>query len=474
MPRRRVNHSPLERIVRKEVTEIGRDGRFRWTSAVLIVLLLAALAVGWRNYVSAHKLQESAQSNERLRWLNKGEMDAHPAMHFGFYVYKPLLPVAAIDDGIVPYVGSYTLLEAHKQSLFQDKPAENEIPLRRITDLTAATCLQTLAPLLIVLLGFSAFIGEAEQGTLRQLISLGISRRELIFGKMLGIAAPLTLVLVPAAVMGSCAVLLNSSGMFSDMFERLALMSFAYVGYFLIFLMVTLSVSLAARSSRQALFVLLVFWFITCLVAPPVLFELAARNNPTPTGFKFVSQIEEERRRRFFSHYSERVKEIEAELLAKYSVSTTAELPVNPEGLMLLEEQQINDDIYNTAFHELFESYRQQNVFYQAVSVVSPTIAMQSLSLGLTGTDTEAQAHFTSAARQYRTLMETTLNEDVAYNLTRGQRGRELWEKIPPFSYAPPKIQWVLRNYVIGCCVLVGWLCGASLVLWRSSIKSRA
>ena len=68
----------------------------------------------------------------------------------------PQLPLAAVDNGIVPYVGSYDLLEAHKQNLFQDKPAEAEAPMRRVSEITAATCLQILVPLLIVLLGFSS------------------------------------------------------------------------------------------------------------------------------------------------------------------------------------------------------------------------------------------------------------------------------------------------------------------------------
>jgi ABC-2 type transport system permease protein len=460
----------LKRIIRKELLELSRDGRFRWSAGVLLVLLLSSSIVGWWRYVEYQRLQQKVQAEERKRWLNKGEMDPHPAMHFGFYVYKPQLPLAAADDGIVPYVGSYTLLEAHKQTLFQDKPAEGEVPLRRLSDLTAALCLQTLAPLLIVLLGFSSFVGEAEQGTLQQLLSLGVRRRDLIFGKMLGIATPLAVVLAPAALIGSVAILLSSATIFTDMFERVTLTTLAYLLYFLIFLVITFTVSLVAKSSRQSLVVLLLFWFTACLIAPAVAFEIAARRHPTPTGFQFVSGIEEERRRRFFSHYSERIKQIESELLVKYNVSATAELPVSPEGLMLLEEQQINDDIYNTAFHRLFGSYRQQNIFYQAGSIISPTIAIQSLSIGFAGTDTEAQEHFTEAARRYRSVMETTLNEDKAYNLTPGQRGRELWEKIPPFRYAPPRAGWVLDNYVVSFSLLSAWLIVALLALWRASL----
>jgi ABC-2 type transport system permease protein len=459
----------IKHIVRKEVIEMSRDGRFRWASGILLALLVSSVIVGWRHYVEGSQLRQAAQAAERERWLNKGEMDPHPAMHFGFYVYKPQLPLAALDDGIVPYVGSYDLLEAHRQTLFQDKPVEAEAPMRRVSEITAATCLQILVPLLIVLLGFSSITEEREQGTLWQLLSLGVSKQQIILGKMLGKTALLMIVLIPAAILGSLAILLTSQGMFVDTVQRLFLMALAHLAYFAIFVAVTFIVSILARSSRQALLVSLLFWFVTSLMSPPVMMELAGRLHPSPPGFKFIADIANEKKERFFVHYAERAQQIEHELLVNYHAASVAELPVNPEGLMLLEEQAINDDIYNHALNSLYRTYRNQNLTYQAGTIFSPMIAVQSISLGLAGADTEAQEDFSEAARRYRSLMETTLNEDVAYNRTPGQRGRELWEKIPPFAYTPPTVRWVFENYLLSYGGLILWLLAAGLVLRRAS-----
>jgi ABC-2 type transport system permease protein len=458
----------LKRIIRKELLEVYRDGRFRWAIGLLFLLLLASLVTGSRRWVQARKLQQRAQAEERARWLNKGEMDPHPAMHFGFYVYKPQLPLSAIDDGIAPYVGSYNLLEAHQQTLFQDKPAEVEAPMRRVSEITAATCLQILVPLLIVLLGFSSVAEEREQGTLLQLLSVGVSKQKIVTGKMLGKSAVLMLVLVPAAVFGSMAILLNSEGLVADTSQRLLLMSTAHIVYFSIFVAVTFTISIMARSSRQALLLSLLFWFVACLMSPPVMIGLAGRIYPSPPGFKFVADIAKEKKERFFVHYAERELQLEDELKAKYHAASVAELPVNPEGVLLLEEQQIDDDIYNRAFRRLYWTYRKQNLIYQAGAILSPMIGVQSLSMGMAGTDTEAQEHFSEAARRYRRLMETTLNEDVAYNRTSGQRGRELWEKIPPFKYAPPTARWAFKNYQVSNVGLVLWLLAAAIALRRA------
>ena len=96
-----------------------------------------------------------------------------------------------VDTGIDPYVGVAAWLEAHKQNEFKYRPAQDRTAVQRFGELTAAEVLQVLLPLFIVLMTFSAFSGEREQGTLRQLLSLGVRPRELLAGKALGVAAAL-------------------------------------------------------------------------------------------------------------------------------------------------------------------------------------------------------------------------------------------------------------------------------------------
>lgn len=68
----------------------------------------------------------------------------------------------------------------------QFRPVEDATPFVRFGELTAATMLQVLWPLLIILLGYNAFAGEREGGTLRQLLRLGISKTQLTLGKAQG------------------------------------------------------------------------------------------------------------------------------------------------------------------------------------------------------------------------------------------------------------------------------------------------
>jgi ABC-2 type transport system permease protein len=73
-------------------------------------------------------------------------------------------------------------LEAHKQKELKYRPAQDRTAVQRFGELTAAEGFLVLLPLFIVLVTFGAFAAEREQGTLRQLLSLGVSRRDLAWG----------------------------------------------------------------------------------------------------------------------------------------------------------------------------------------------------------------------------------------------------------------------------------------------------
>ena len=100
------------------------------------------------------------------QWLNQTKKNPHSAAHYGVYAFKPKSPLAIVDTGIDPYMGVAVWLEAHKQNEFKYRPAQDRTAVQRFGEMTAPRSLQVLVPLFIVLMTFSAFAGEREQGTL--------------------------------------------------------------------------------------------------------------------------------------------------------------------------------------------------------------------------------------------------------------------------------------------------------------------
>lgn len=463
-------------IARKEMKEMLRDGRFRWAAAIVFLLLGGATALGWHHYREIEAQHRDAQRATRADWLAQGEKNPHSAAHYGVYAFKPKLPLSLVDQGVDPYVGVSTWLEAHKQNEFKFKPAQDTTALARLGEMTGATVLQLLVPLLIVLLTFSTFVAEREQGTLRQLLSLGVNCSDLAMGKALGISAALALVLVPASLLGVGALALTSeNGSMLASGSRLALMALTYLLYFAVFLGVSLAVSARAQSSRVALIALLGFWMFNGLVAPKAVADVARSIHPSPSALEFAKGIEHDIENGINGHdpSDKRGEELKQRLLKQYNVASVEQLPINFAGISMQEGEEYGNRVFDKHYSSLWDTYDRQRRVHEWSAMFAPVLAVRSLSMALAGTDFAQHAHFAKAAEDYRRLINREMNMDLARNM-KGQeysgayvQGKALWEKIPDFSYKAPDLSWVMSGQAISTSVLLAWaFCSLASAFW--------
>jgi Cu-processing system permease protein len=118
-----------------------------------------------------------------------------------------------------------------------------------------------LIPLIALLLGFDAIVGERERGSLDLLLALPITRLELLLGKYLGLASALTLstlvgfglvALLLVAQTGTAGLEAYAGFMFSSVLLGLAFLSLA----------VMLSVLASERTRASGLAIALWFFFV--------------------------------------------------------------------------------------------------------------------------------------------------------------------------------------------------------------------
>jgi Cu-processing system permease protein len=120
-----------------------------------------------------------------------------------------------------------------------------------------------LIPLIALLLGFDAIVGERERGSLELLLSMPISRAELLLGKYLGLAAALASSTV--AGFGLVAVVLASRLDLGALYHYLGFMaSSVLLGCAFLSLAVMLSVFASDRTRASGLAIAL--WFLFVLV----------------------------------------------------------------------------------------------------------------------------------------------------------------------------------------------------------------
>ncbi|MBX3276726.1 MAG: DUF3526 domain-containing protein [Acidobacteria bacterium] len=455
-------------VARKEFTEMMRDGRFRWAAAIVLGLLLAALVMGWKHHREVSRQHEAARRETREQWLHQGAKNPHSAAHYGIYAFKPKMLPALLDRGVEPYTGVAVWLEAHKQNEFKYRPAADAAAVARFGELTASTVMQLLMPLLIILLLFPAFAGEREQGTLRQLLSIGARRTDLAIGKVLGVAGALGVLLLPATMLGTAALALAADdGAVGASAGRLVMMGVGYLLYFGIFVGISLAVSAAAASSRMALVVLLGFWIVNGMIAPRAAADLARQLHPTPSAFEFAQQIDRDMKNGLDGHdpADKRAQDLQRRVLAQYGVSKIEDLPVNFAGISLQEAEEHGNKVYEKHYSALWETFERQEILKRSLGVIAPMLSIRSISAGFAGTDFSHHRDFASSAENYRRVLVKAMNDDMTFNAGRSdyayQAGPELWSSVDDFSYTAPTARWVLRRQAMSAVLLALWFVAA-------------
>jgi ABC-2 type transport system permease protein len=470
--------STVLRIARHEFGLLMKGPSLLLSVALGALPLGLSLYSGYAEYRHAVIQNRAAEAAERIRWLNQGIKGPHAAMDQGMIVFQPLPALAAFDSGVLPFTGSEDFLVGHHQQISTSKAAEGTSTLHRLGYLTPAVTLQVLFPLALVLLLYPAFAEEREHGILRQLLSVGVSPRDLLLGKLIGLALPvavISVVLISASV--ALTVHLRLPG---DLPLRILMIGAGYLAYFFVISAVVLAVSARSATARQSLAISLALWFGGCVLAPVVAMDLASTLIPAPTAFDYATAEMDANRK--LPTVEERRAEVRKRLLTKYRVGSLRDLPVDPIGIELLEEAEQSDPVFHNLIAGVYDADRRQNRFHQFMGALFPVIAIQQISMTIAGTDLSAHLDFLDAAEEYRRSMNRMMNEAIAYNprykdsavfpgtdIIVAQAGPDLWRKVPEFRYFPSAVELLWPRLRESALLLLVWVWFAGLLLLRST-----
>lgn len=466
-------------IARKEWTELLRDGRFRGAAVLVFLLATVGVAVGTQHVRSARAERAEGARLTRQHWLEQGAKNPHSAAHYGVWAFKPESSLAAFDRGVEPYLGVAVYLEAHKQNLTRHRPAADATAAARFGELTGAGVLQLLLPLLIVLLTFSAFTTERENGTLKLLLATGVRRHQLVLGKALGVGLALAVLLVP--LLAVCAGLLLLAGAWdADVLGRAAVMVLGHGLYLAGFVFLGLAVSARVRSSRVALVVLLGLWTLNGLLVPWLAADAARAWAPVPEAQDFARRLAEDYERGMSGHdpADQRLAALEKETLARYGASSLEQLPVNFRGIALQAGEEYGNKVNAVRFGELEARYRAQERLHLAFSLLAPVLALRPLSASMARTDLEAHLRFMRQAEAYRQGLVMQMNDAVAFRSRYAdsdyKADAELWREVPEFRAEAGTLGEALRSQAPGLLLLGFWLVWTTVLALRAGARLSA
>lgn len=453
-------------------------------ASILLGLLLAfSVYTGWQNYHDQNFTRDLIQDEVRESWENNPDKHPHRMAHYGSFALRLKHVLSVFDLGMENFVGNAVFLEAHKQNTVNFSEASMSTGLLRFGEVSLAMLLKVIAPLLIFYLGFSTISGERENGTLKLLIGQGITRKEIVFGKWLGLwSLSLIFLITVFTVLLFFVVIEGHEVQHSSSFSRYLILLAAYFLFFGVLSAITILVSAFSKTAKGTLVKLLGIWLLFVVVLPKSLQAIGYYLYPTPSKIEMETAVEHDLKKLGDSHNPDdpHFKALRDSVLLAHKVEKVEDLPFNYSGFIMAKGEDLSTQVYLKHQYELYNVYSKQNNVERLSAFINPYTAIKNLSMAFSGTDFKSFLHFKEKAETYRFKLAQEMNQlqmDLIPN--RGQVGpnkisNSYWKEFPPFEYRFLKLSQVFQNEIVSLLALTLWTILVLVGLFRLSTKLKA
>lgn len=367
------------RIATNEIRHSLRNRSLLIACVSIAALLLLSAIIAQQNQAKLNAQRAAFQNQVRSNWLEQPDRHPHRVSHYGYLAFRPKAPLSFFDSGVDSFAGTSVYLEAHRQNTANFREANHSGGMLRFGELSPALVLQLLVPLAIFFLGFATITGERESGTLPMLLAQGVTWREIILGKTLGVAAMALLITAPGTLLLLVWHWLAGGEFRGDTLWRTLGLLVGYGLYLLIFAALAVLVSAWQQTSRSALTSLILLWVLFCVVVPRGAQTLGSSVAPAPAKAEFDARLESELAKEGDSHdpNDPHFAALRDATLKKYNVSDIKDLPFNYGAFVMLEAEKISSEIFRRHYGELLDTFRRQNRFSEWAAVLNPYLIWQ-------------------------------------------------------------------------------------------------
>jgi ABC-2 type transport system permease protein len=426
--------------------------------AVMLVLVAYAGYSGWQRYSLQAEMQQHYQHEAREAWLANPDKHPHRMAHYGHFAFRPKSPLSFFDLGMESFFGNAIFLEAHVQNTSNFSEAGFSTGMLRFGEISLASIIQIVLPLIIIFLGFASISAERETGTLKLYLTQGVSWRELIIGKTVGSLSVALTLLLPIIIL-TCIARAMMTGVaigFDDLI-RIALLFLAYTIYIAIFCAGTVVISAISRNSKTALSALIGIWLVLVIILPRASQSLGSMIYKTPSKARFAAAVQDEIIKTGDSHnpddpYYTAFKD---SVLKANNTDSIQNLPFNYSGLAMKEGERITAEIHSRHLNQLQERFELQNGFSGIVSFINPYMSVRNVSMALSGTDYTSYTDFQQQAENYRYKMAQTMNtlqidhisnKSIVSTEQPATIEKKYWASIDDFRYQPVTMVTSLKH----------------------------
>ncbi|SFK49255.1 ABC transporter permease [Methylophaga sulfidovorans] len=453
-------------IARHELVEQWRHKTLKILLPLLISLTVLVAVSHWQQQQDYIAVQQQWQQTNNEKWEAQPDRHPHRAAHYGAMLFRIISPLSFIDAGVNPFVGNVLFLEAHRQNSSQFKQYLSSHSYMQLGYLSGSTLILVVWPLVLIALAYKSISGERQQGTLRQIISLGVSFRQMILGKALAFLFISLLFL--ALVFSIAAIFLVMAGVEADVYARFFMLFVLYFLYCVIWGSLILFVSTLSRANNQSLSTSLLLWLVMVIVLPKLAYAAAEWRYPLPDKAVFDIQTAQAVAKVGDSHDPDDpyFNDFRQQTLKKYGVDRVEDLPVNWKGLLMQEGERITSEVFEKQYGQLLDQIAKQNAWVSRWSLLSPFLVTSRLSNLLSATSYQQIRQYEEAAEDYRYNLIQSLNDlhinevDMDHDNSEQRISKSHWSELAEFNYQPAKLneEW---TFMSSSAAMIGlWLMG--------------
>jgi ABC-2 type transport system permease protein len=452
-------------IARAELRLHLRRRGFWLLLGLFAALVVAAGSLNRVRQVRERAEQQTFQQLVRAQWEGQPDRHPHRVSHYGTFAFKPPGPLAAFDPGVESFAGRVQYLEAHRQNA-ANFPAAGELSSAfRLGELSLAFVLQTVLPLIVIVLGCRTFVDEIESGRFRLLAGQGVSARTVALGKLLGLAAataPFLLLGLGAALLA--AVTDPAFRGDPDALARATLIAAALSLHTGAWLSLTVWISARARTAARACAALVSLWLLGSVLVPRLAAVVADARHPLPDKSSFTAAVAAATKQHGDSHdpNDPHFARFRAETLARYGVARVEDLPVNYSAVVMARGEELSAETFAEHFAALGATMEAQAALLDRAALVAPFLAVRALSSAAAGTDLRAQLQFQREAETYRYGFVQRLNElhrdEIRRENDKDQKiAAERWKQFPDFRARSLPLRAALAGTGLAWLALLLW-----------------
>lgn len=454
-------------------------------ATVIVAALLAATSVLTVNRVASEQSQRLAQQvAAEETFFAQPDRHPHRMVHYGHYAFRPPPPLAAFEPGVDAVTGQSIFLEGHRQNtaMFADTKAAAD--LGGFASLTPANLYQLLLPLLLIVLGHALLLRERESGTLAVMLAQGQSGVSLAAGKAMALLAVIAIFMLPLI-----AVALHSVMRGENALTAVSLVG-GYFLYLCIWGAIVLAASIILKQRAVSLGALIFIWLFAALIVPRFAINASSATVDAPGKIESDLVMLAEQRKMGDGHNAAdpAFQQLQKEVLEQYEVEKVEDLPINWRGVVASFSEAELTDLLNSYAENRMKQEANQSGLFNLFGLVSPTIAVGSVSRTLAGTDLATHHRFLRESEALRFDFVQSLNEvhanELAYadDMNRSsdpeaeQRTRvnsAAWRVLDEFRFMPDTASDRVDRAALPFAMLSLWLVLASALAFFAARRVR-